>query len=259
MATDKVTALRFATEAKLPQLGLLGERDLTITLPPVSFDSDKDQALVVGPQLFSFVQGVTPERREMIATSALFASLAADAQTSRDKPEWRDEYAKALGSLGWTLGENVSRSFDQEHKGSKVHEAVLEFITALGVGGGALALITATLKAMQKVDKDQPWITLFDYQTRVQTIAGFQIGLVDQKPEGDFDVKLVSFTLTVGQTHAQILFLSFDTLGIHMDSIANTVTIAEAVLKDAMPTIQDRLKLYVKRYVTEVKLPDLPT
>lgn len=256
MAIDGKAAIRYVQDAPLPDLG--GRDIKEIDLPPVSFDPAKDQAWVVGPQLFSFVQGVTAERREMIATSALFASLVADAESSRDKrKQWYDAYAKALTQVGWTLQEGAKRTFSHEHAGSRVHQAVLEFIAALGVAGTTLAVITAALTAMQKVDKDKPWITLFDRQTRQQKITGFQIGLVDQKAEGNFEVRLINFDLKLSQTHTQVLFVDFSTLGVQMTASANTVTVTDAVLKQAMPALQKRLVDYMKTYVTEVKLPPI--
>jgi hypothetical protein len=214
--------------------------------------------VVLGPQIFSFVHGVTAERREMISTSALFASLAADAATQRVKSDaWYTAYANALTNLGWVVQETVRRRFDQETTGSKVHNAVLDFIGALGVGGPALVIVAAALKAMQKVDESTPWITLFDRQTRSEDITGFQVGLVEQKAEGDFQVKLFSFSLRLAQTKTQVLFVDFATSGVHMDSIGNTVTVSDTVLQQAMPALKERLQAYVTSYVSEVKLPPL--
>lgn len=256
MSITGLTASKFAREAQLPPVA----REITeFEAPPVTFDPSKDEAWVVGPQIFSFVQGVTAERREMISTSALFASLAADAATQGIKSAaWYTAYSNALTNLGWVLQQTTRRSFDQEHTGSKVHEAVIEFIAALGVGGAALTIITAALKAMQKVSDNKPWITLFDRQTRSEDITGFQVGLVEQKAEGDFQVKLMSFSLKLAQINTQVLFIDFATFGVHMDSIGSTVTVSDAVLKEALPALKERLKAYVRSYVSKVKLPPLP-
>jgi hypothetical protein len=256
MSITGVTATAFVRKTQLPPVSRgITESDAT----PVTFDPDKDQAWVVGPQIFSFMRGVTAERREMISTSALFASLAADAATQAIKSDaWYRAYSNALTNLGWVLQETTRRSFDQEHKGSKVHEAVIEFIVALGVGGTALTVVTAALKAMQKVDDNKPWITLFDRQTRSEDIIGFQVGLVDQTAEGDFQVKLMSFSLKLAKTRTQVLFIDFATFGVHMDSIGSTVTVSDGVLQDAMSALKERLKAYVRSYVSEVKLPPLP-
>ena len=256
MPISGAAAKQFVITAALPPVS----RGITeIEPPPITFDPAKDQAWVVGPQIFSFVKGVTAVRREMISTSALFASLAADAATPESKSEeWYKAYTKALTSLGWVLQEATRRRYAQEHSGSKVHEAVIEFVGALGVGGTALAIVTAALKAMQKVGDNKPWITLFDRQTRHENLTGFQVGLVDQKDEGDFQVRLMSFSLKLTQTNTQVLFIDFSTLGVEMESIGNTVTVSDAVLQEALPALKARLEGYMKSYVSEVKLPPLP-
>jgi len=255
MPITGVSATEFARSAELPP----ASRGIAAAEAPLAFDPLKDQAVVLGPQIFSFVQGVTAEHREMISTSALFASLAADAATQRVKSEaWYAAYANALTNLGWVSQETIRRRFDREHTGLKVHEAVIEFIGALGVGGPALVIISAALKAMQKVDDNKPWITLFDRETRSEDITGFQIGLVEQTAESDFQVKLVSFSLTLARTTTQVLFVDFATTGVHMDSTGSTLTVSDTVLAHAMPALKERLQAYVTSYVREVKLPPLP-
>jgi len=258
MSITGVSAREFVRTTELPPTS----RGIGVAEPPLAFDPVKDQAVVLGPQIFSFVQGVTTERRDMISTSALFASLAADAATQRIKSEaWYSAYANALTNLGWVAQESTRRRFDREHTGLKVHEAVIEFIGSLGVGGPALVIITAALKAMQKVDDSKPWITLFDRETRSEDITGFQIGLVEQKAEGDFQVKLVSFSLTLARTNTQVLFADFATTGVHMDSTGSTLTVSDTVLAHAMPALKERLQAYVASYVREVTLlppPPLP-
>ncbi len=255
MAISGATAAAFVRCTQLPS----ASRGIpALDAPPLAFNTDKDQAWVVGPQIFSFVQGVTAERREMISTSALFASLAADAVTQGVKSEaWYTAYSKALTSLGWVLQETTRRRFAQENTGSKVHEAVIEFVAALGVGGTALTIVSASLKAMQQVGEKQGWITLFDRQTRSEHISAFQVGLVEQKGEGDFQVKLTHFTLELAQTQTQVLFVDFSTLGVRMDAVGNTVSVSEAVLQGAMPVLKERLTAYVSAYVSEVALPPL--
>ncbi len=255
MSITGLSAREFVRTTELPP----ASRGIADNVAPPTFDPVKDQALVLGPQIFSFVQGVTAERRDMIATSALFASLAADAATQRVKGDaWYAAYSNALTNLGWVVQESIRRRFEREHTGLKVHEAVIEFIGALGVGGPALIIITAALQAMQKVDDNKPWITLFDRETRSEDITGFQIGLVEQKAESDFQVKLVSFSLALARTNTQVLFVDFATTGVHMDSTGSTLTVADTVLQHAMPALTERLQAYVTSYVREVKLPPLP-
>ncbi len=253
MSITKLTAIQFAQKEELPPIS----KDIgAVQPPPLTFDPDKDQAWVVGPQIFSFIKGVTAERREMIANSALFASLVADATgKQRESEAWYTTYTNALTRLGWVLQDSTNRHYDQEHKGSTVHEAVLEFVAVLGVGGTALGIVTAALKAMQKVGDNKPWITLFDRQTNSENLTGFQVGLVSQDANADFQIKLMSFTLKLTQINTQILFIKFDTFGVHMDARGSSVTVSDEILREALPALKARLKSYVSSYVSEVELP----
>jgi hypothetical protein len=249
---DQKTAIGFVTEAELPETKDLAAFDIE----PVKFDPERDQSVVVGPQLFSFVKGVTQERRQAVANSALFASLVADAKVPRSSvEEWTSLYSGALTKLGWVLQESSKREFDQARVSSQVHESIIEVVAAIGIGGTALILIKAALTAIQKASDNAKWFTLFDRQTRREKISGFQVGLVDNTDSGAFQVKLIGFNLQLSKAATQILILKFGSGAIHMDTVANTYTIAEDVLTPAMPDLVQRLSKYVRSYVADVDLP----
>lgn len=256
METSRKNALNYAQTVELPILKALEP----LHSVPIAFDPQKDEAWVVGPQVFGFLKGVTAQRREMATLSTLFASLIADTKFPRKSTDaWFSAYATALTNVGWTITESTHKKYEQSDIGTTVHEAIIEFLGVAALGATAVALVAAALKSLQKVGENKPWITLFERQTRQEEITGFQVGLVDTSDDGVFQVKLMHFSLRLGQSNTQILFATFSTLGVSMDAVANTATVAEPVLLETLPTIRNRLASYVKSYVGEVELPALST
>ena len=68
-------ALEFVSSIELPAAP---EGPALETVAAFDFDKAKNQALVVGSDIISFVQGVTEARRSDIVNSALLAQLAAN-------------------------------------------------------------------------------------------------------------------------------------------------------------------------------------
>lgn len=258
MSAKTSTARSFVSTSALPDAPV--SRDGRPAAPAaLDFDPARSEAWVVGTQIFNFVEGVNAERRRAITNSALFASLVANRAHGQSQTDaWFQAYADALSRLGWVTEEQNQRAFEQGGTSVDVHEAVLEFAVALGVSGGALALVTAALNAMKKVSGNQPWITLFEKQTHAQEVQGFQIGLVEQEPDGPFQVKLMNFSLSIKQINVQVLFVKFANYDLRMNSIGRRITIDEDVLNAVTPDLVDRLAAYTRSYIAQVELPELP-
>ena len=70
---------------------------------PINFDAARDQALVVGSEVVSFVQGVTAEQRGDIVNSTLLAQLRAkkvvpEPRSLAEIREWYNQYFTVLGN-----------------------------------------------------------------------------------------------------------------------------------------------------------------
>src|SRR5262245_2715396 len=68
-------ALEFVRNVELPSVS---KYEAPQDVAEFDFKKDKDQALVVGSDIISFVKGVTEERRKDIVNSALLAQLVAN-------------------------------------------------------------------------------------------------------------------------------------------------------------------------------------
>src|SRR5262245_47998175 len=79
------------------------------------FDMAKNQAMVVGADIVSFIAGVAPEHREIIMNCSLLAQLAANQRVPShdDIRAWYEAYFDTLTHLGWVMQE---RGFSEHHE-----------------------------------------------------------------------------------------------------------------------------------------------
>jgi hypothetical protein len=253
-------ALKFVEKAKLPPAPkkAKGKKAKAATVAEFDFDKHKNEALVVGSDIISFVKGVTEQRREDIVNSALLAQLIANAAVP-DKTHvfaWYDKYFDALTQIGWVVQDRQFIEHVEHGSSLEVHKAIIKLATAvLGPGATALVVVEETLNALQSMDENSPWITLFSQQSQAAKTARFQVTLAEQAPDGQFLVTLLAFGLSAAKRVTQVLFFKFGKSDVQLKHSSGKVTINETVLNHIRDTVNERLAEYADAFIK--KLPDL--
>src|SRR5688572_28234712 len=180
MDSPAVSAREFVRSIELPAPPPATARARSGTRDQIAFESDKDQALVVGSDLVSFVGALPAEQRGDIVNALLLAQLRArkvvpQPGNIKDLHRWYDEYLGVLSQIGFAVHQATLKNYDSKTDGFEAHQAVLEVVATLVAGApGALAVVSSTLTALQKMDADNPWITLFNSESRSANTAHFQ-------------------------------------------------------------------------------------
>jgi hypothetical protein len=235
---SKTVARGFVDKALLPSLA----RDAAAQpSAAINFDELKNQAMVVGSEVISFVQGVTAQRREDIVLSALFAQLVANKKVAdkNDVFAWYNAYFEGLSNLGGVIQDSTFQSYEQQVDGLEAHEVILQVATVmLGASPTALAVVTSTIDAMKSMDEDSPWLTIFNRESQSAKVAKFQIALAEQDANGQFMVTLLAFGLEASSSITQVLFFKIRKNRVKLQKSAGQATINEAILG----AVRDRLK-----------------
>jgi hypothetical protein len=224
----------------------------------MAFDTAKNQAAVVGSDIVSFVQGVTPERREAILNSSMLAQLVAKKKISDPTKlfAWYDSYFDTLSNIGWVIQDKSFAEYQEESQNFEAHEAILAIATLLlGPAPTALAIVKTTIEALEKMGTDSPFITLFDRESRRARTAKFQISLAEQGPDGQFFVTLMAFALEAKSTLTQVLFFKSKSSEARLRHSSGKVTINTSVLDAVSPAIKQKLTNHAVEFVKQ--LPDL--
>jgi hypothetical protein len=121
--TSKNQAVEFVTLLELPfEL----EYEAVETPPtPFDFDAAKNQAMIVGSDIVSFIKGVTPERRVDIVRSSLLAQLVAKKQVpdTSEIYRWYDAYFEVLTNIGWVIQERNFSTYSEASDNFEAHKA----------------------------------------------------------------------------------------------------------------------------------------
>jgi hypothetical protein len=229
--------------------------------PASAFDAAKDQASVVGSDVISFVKGVTPEQRNDIVNASLLAQLVANQKVAGPKAlpdivRWYEEYFDVLSHIGFVIQDKGFATYDERSQDFEAHKAILDLATVLLAGApGALAVLKATLGALEKMAGDSPWITLYNRESRSAKTARFQASLVDQDVNALFLVSLIAFGLEATSEVTQVLFFKFKKNEVKLQHNSGKVSINAQVLASVREQIAQRLIPFTTAYVEN--LPDL--
>lgn len=255
MPFDLDEAKRFVKSVDLAGTprGILSQ-DATTEVGEV-FDKAKTQAQVVGSGVFSFSQGVTADVREAISDSALLAQLVANKKVSAEEYpiSWFKTYGEVLQNVGWTLQEGTWTDYTTTGVAAEVHEKILEVMTAtLGPAPAALAIITATIKALKGMKPDSSWLTIFSRESQKAKIARFQVGLVEKNTSDDVFVSLLACLIEAESVITQVLFFKFRTAKASFKANGNKVSVNRAALADLGPMIRNKVRAYQADYMSTV-------
>ena len=228
--------------------------------PPVKLKETEAQSMVVGSGLIVAGENVPLQTREDLINCTLFAQLAATAAVPDPTkiPEWYSAYFKTLTAIGWAQSDTHFEEYEFSSKNAEAHKAIITVLEVLlGPGAAALVIVKTAIEALQSMNENSPWITLFDHQSKTGTSARFQVAtaeLVDRL----LQTALVGFELKATSTLTQVLFFKFSSSSTALRYAAGKATIYDAALAEQRSAIAARLKAYRSAYVGQVELPPPP-
>lgn len=229
--------------------------------PPVELKDTQAQALVVGSSLIAAAENVPADVRKDLVNCTLFAQLAASGSVAdpTNVTEWYRVYFSALATLGWAQNGTIFREFDKKGSSFETHKSIIKVLTlALGPQVAAVTLVTETLNALQSMNEDSPWITLFDRQSVATKTAKFQVATAQYADSGMLQIALVAFDLKAKAKLTQVLFFKASSSSVSLKYAEGTATIYEDALAQNRADIAARLEEYRKSFIREVKLAPLP-
>lgn len=236
------------------------ERALTDT-PPIELKETEAQSLVVGSGLIVAAENVPVQTREDLVNCTLFAQLAASGAVSdpRRIAEWYDAYFKTLTALGWAQSDTQFEEYEFGSKNAEAHQAIIKVLTVLlGPQAAALMVVKTALDALQSMNENSPWITLFERRAKTGKSARFQVATAQLDPGGLLQAALVGFELEAKSTLTQVLFFKYASSSTHLKYAAGKATIYEAALQDQREAIAARLAAYRSAYIGQVTFPPPP-
>ncbi|MDF3019432.1 MAG: hypothetical protein K0Q92_735 [Steroidobacteraceae bacterium] len=223
---------------------------------PVAFKQEKE-VVAVGAQLTEFSDSVPADLRPPISNSMLLAQLAADKATAEDQDvmQWHAKYRDVLKKVGWQLADAEDRKRVITDKDLSVHQAIIPVLTTLlGPAAAATSMVVTVLKGLQEMDKESPWITLFDRESQHASGAKFQISYVDADENGAASVKLLSCTIEAERKITQVLFFKFSSQRAEMRDRQTLLSTNREVLESGKEAIAKKVGVFINEFVENIEL-----
>ncbi|WP_376964159.1 hypothetical protein ABNQ39_26720 [Azospirillum sp. A26] len=220
---------------------------------PTAAFTAASQALVVGSQMAEFSGTVPRSVRPAISNGLLLGHLAARKATAgRDDPwAWYREYCTVMEKIGWLPTGAQQTQHDVDGRNASVHEAIIPVLmAAFGPAAAASSIILKVLGQLQTMDKDQPWLTLFEHRSLNVKAAKFTMNYIDGKDDEGVSLTTAFFSLEASKTLDQVLFFKFSeekaTLrSAQVDGVISAGTIAQtesALSRKVQPYIVDNIR-----------------
>lgn len=211
--------------------------------------------IVTGSNLIQFPANASPEVKSSVALSLLAAQrVASNDPVVLSPTQWLDRHNTVLQNLNWRVeGGGVAKAhFDSVNVA--VHQAIIPFLTA-ALGGAVVAgaLILTALKQLQEMDRNAPWITLFDRQSRHFDVSEYQFTMVEVV--GDtVHMKLVAARLDASYGRTQVLFFNLKNQNAEFEQANQSYAADAALLAEMNADLKVKLMNVTKSYIQS--LPD---
>jgi hypothetical protein len=248
----------FVEGLELPYLEQHMGRDSATGTPHV-FDQTKNQAMVVGADIVSFVTGTEPGLRTAIMNCSLLAQLAATrkVKSREDIRSWYEAYFDTLGSLGWVVQDRGFSVHREAGDDFEAHQAILS-VAAVVLGPAttattALAVVQSTLAGMKSMSEGS-WMRIFKRESQAAKAARFQVTVAEPSSQGGSMVSLMAFELDAKATLTQVLFFKFRSTDITLRHSSGRVTIDSELLAGTAPVIAKRVADYTQDYVKNIPI-----
>jgi hypothetical protein len=258
MASSANQVVQFVQNLDLPEPGPRFESVSPGVDIAAEIEASSGQALVtVGSQLAEFDPAVAAGVRGALANNLLLAQLAANkaASQSNDMATWYGKYNDTLQNTGWNLAEAEFQNQTIQNKNANVHEEIIPIITAmLGPQVAAVSMVVNVLKGLQNMNKDSPWITLFDRSSEHASGAKFQVSYVDLDAGGNPRIKAMYFGVLAERSVTQVLFFKFAGQRAELRKASSTMSASVDLLNATKPKIASRVQEFIAEFVAKVEI-----
>lgn len=215
------------------------------------------EAVAVGAQIAEFSAQVSPQAREAVADSMLLAQLAATKATAgqTDPLAWHQKYVDTLKAVGWLVQslEFTEQSVNDSNLG--VHNAIIPVLTGmLGPAVAAASVVVSVLKGLQEMDKDNPWITLFDRASQHASGAKFQLSFVDADEQGNPRIQLMALTIDAQRSVTQVLFFKFSDQSARLRKAETALSASLTRLQSIQAAVSSKVQPFLLDNISKIEI-----
>lgn len=216
------------------------QQEIEAVLPALDLNKLPD-AVVTGNTLVDLSKS-TPEIRGPLSLALTFATLAANGSVGLNaaEGEWFASYKYNLLQLGLNVSPSSFTSATFSKQGLAVHKAIIPFLTVALGGIGVGPVILALLENLKQADENQPWIRLFDKQSKRFETREISLGAVNTDAL-ETHIRHVTARLSVNDSETNILFFKIDKSSAEFQSATTQITANNQHLSALEQPLRNRL------------------
>lgn len=206
--------------------------------------------VVAGNTLIDYSATASDEIRGAVSLAMVFAGRVATKQVGKnaDEDEWLAAYQTGLGQLGFSVSGSAMQRSRFSKRGLFVHQAIIPFLTIALGGAGVGPVILAALSNLQDMDKERPWITLFDRESRRHESRELHFAAVSADATTT-TIRHVVARLSYAATTTSVLFLKIDDLSAEFESATTQIIGNNQLLVTLAPKLRDRMAADIDGYI----------
>lgn len=248
-----LNALAFVESAQLAPAPAREETRAVEAPPPLDLDK-LPPGLVSGNALIDFSAAPSSDLRSGVSMAMLFASRVADAAIKEgdDEDDWLAAYMTNLRKLGFVVGQSAMSMSRFKKKGLSVHKAIIPFLTIAFGGAGLGPVILAALNNLQDIDKDKPWITLFDRETRKFETREMHFAAVSSDA-AETQIRHVIARLAFVSKDTNVLFFRITATSVEFESATTTISANNSLLGVLEPHLRKRMEHQIIDFIAEAE------
>ena len=221
-------------------------------------DLGSDQhAVVIGAQMAEFSAEVPANLRPAISQGLLLGQLAADKAvgTTGNVQLWYETFGLVMRKIGWLMTDLDFQEQTSTDSGAELHKAIIPVIMAmLGPQAAVASIIMAVLKGMEDMQKDTPWLTLFQRKSQSFHGAKFQMSYVDAGPSGGATLKAVYFGIDAQQAVTQVLFFKVATQATTLRNASTKMSLGASEIEQLAGPLRDKVLPFIAENIRDIEV-----
>lgn len=247
-------ALRFVESADIGSNRAGSKEGTEDTAKARPLDLDKlPQGIVSSNTLIDF-SAASEGVRGGLSLATTFAGQVTNAAMGQgdDEDDWFAAYKSNLMRLGFNVSQSAFTSSRFKKRDIAVHKAIIPFLT-IALGGAAVGpVILALLENLKEIDKDEPWITLFDRESRKFKARELHFGAVASDTV-ESRMRHVAARLSVVDEKTNILFFKITNTSAEFESATTTISINNNLLAVLEQPLLERLQASAFEFIKEAR------
>lgn len=250
MAKDLI---QFLSDQEIKPGTALIARKRDEAVKPPDLKQGTEQSFLSEKSIVSFASDISPQIREDILNTTLFAQMAANTVGNDEEKilDWYKKFIEVLGKTGWIVEGKDVQDFNAKGTLFEVENVIIDILTT-AFGSGYMAIIKKTLDAIKGLSGDKK-IKAFEKNVTGITKGCFQIAVAKEE-KGAVSMRVGTFLISSDQKIQSILFFKSKKETTSVKYLSKQCTFNEKIFASARQSLIDKLGSRIATNIAEIEL-----